>query len=82
MYIRGCFGSARYAQTVFLENPIIMAVILGAIAIFPVIRDRNETKPRRRRMLGHLICRECGYDVHASTGRCPECGFPVARPPR
>jgi hypothetical protein len=32
---------------------------------------------KRKRALRHNICTECGYDLRASTNRCPECGVPI-----
>jgi hypothetical protein len=47
-----------------------MAVAAGLALALGVARDR------RRRRLARLgfCCPECGYDLRASTGRCPECG--------
>jgi hypothetical protein len=43
--------------------PILLAYLLAR----PMLR--------RRHVPGH--CRACGYDLRASTGRCPECGTEI-----
>ena len=45
----------------------------GAPARWLVVRQR--TRARRRENL----CGDCGYDLRASPGRCPECGATAAR---
>jgi len=43
--------------------------LLAWISYAPV---REAAKKRRRSLQG--LCVECGYDLRASTGKCPECG--------
>jgi hypothetical protein len=52
-----------------MELPAILFAAFPALAIRRALRRRN----RRRR--GR--CLQCGYDLRASTERCPECGTPL-----
>lgn len=47
-----------------------------AIAVAIVVYDRHRTK-RDRREAG--CCVACGYDLRATSDRCPECGAPVCQ---
>jgi len=51
--------------------PLVLLLISPAIAI------RSELK-RRRHLAQPDVCRKCGYDLRASTNRCPECGTPIS----
>jgi hypothetical protein len=47
----------------------------------PVVLRTIFTETRRRRRIRQSLCPACGYDLRASSERCPECGTPrVARP--
>jgi hypothetical protein len=62
------------------EQLIAPALVVGGLAAFAawrIIRDGNENELHKRRMLGRRYCCQCGYDVHASTGRRPECGTEI-----
>ena len=55
-----------------------MRVFLGAVAFFALVpvsvlrRAWREKVQSERRQRGH--CPACGYDLRATSGRCPECG--------
>ena len=53
--------------------PHWLVVLLSAV---PPLRWGLRTRQRRRRTRAGL-CLNCGYDLRASTERCPECGTPI-----
>jgi hypothetical protein len=55
----------RLVQVPFWSLTLATAVL----PLFVWLRGR-----RRRRRLVKFACAECGYDMRASPGRCPECG--------
>jgi hypothetical protein len=60
------FASARYVW------------LLAATAVTPACYVIARVRRARRRAAG--MCRRCGYDLRASTERCPECGEPILAP--
>lgn len=49
----------------------ILTFILPAVMV---------VRKRVRPPCGPQVCRRCGYDLRASTERCPECGTPIVLP--
>lgn len=47
------------------------------LAIPPILYARSWMLRRKARRPDHSHCLICGYDLRASTVRCPECGTPI-----
>lgn len=65
-------GTAVYGMR-YLE--VSWWVLFTAGAFAPLIWIRRHWQSWRRAPDG--FCQQCGYDLRASAGRCPECGTPV-----
>ena len=54
------------------ETSVVLLLLPGARIAVILLRRRRQ----RHRHLNQL-CLHCGYDLRASTDRCPECGEPI-----
>jgi hypothetical protein len=54
---------------------VVAPVMVGALAGEILIAMRRRRFSRRAG-----LCPQCGYDLRASTERCPECGRPIDSP--
>jgi len=76
----GEMAGVRYAWQarwcgVSVPHPL-MAGVLAVLPVWAGVRRRLRLRGRRE---GGVICAECGYDLRATPGRCPECGMVPAR---
>src|SRR5688500_17904342 len=51
-----------------------LALILSIVPVVALVRDRRRRWQRRNRR-----CLQCGYDLRATSDRCPECGTAIPR---
>ena len=58
----------------FATLPLWFLMLCFAVA--PAVRILQLYRKRKARRLG--LCEECGYDLRATPGRCPECGHEAA----
>jgi hypothetical protein len=81
------FDIAKYLNDIRLRRSrmefarragIEVAIAVAIATAYLVLRHRRAQ--RRRRLEG--CCRGCGYDLRASSDRCPECGLAFAEPVR
>jgi len=76
--VDGGLGPARYMSVEMVLVPYWLLLAVGALPL-PVFGVTFVARRRRRRA---GLCAQCGYDLRASPGRCPECGAkaPSAQP--
>ena len=67
------YGGFYYYDRNFFAWSVPHWAIVVIFAIFPALVVHSRMRSRAR--LG--LCGKCGYDLRASTERCPECGTPI-----
>ena len=69
-------GLVYFQRVVGVGFPFWWLLLVGAVplAMWGII-TRRRRRQGRRALLG--LCLTCGYDLRASSERCPECGTPV-----
>jgi len=60
---------------------LLILAIYGTLLSIRFINTRLSWRRynKKQRMFDRQLCEQCGYDLRASTRRCPECGHPMPR---
>ena len=67
-------GGFRYTRWSDGSGQVGVPVWVVALAFAVAATSAEAVHRVRRRRSGHGLCRNCGYDLRATPGRCPECG--------
>ena len=60
--------------------PLLIIALGLAIGVVIAWQSVRSAIAHRRELRG--LCISCGYDLRASSSKCPECGFPAGRSPQ
>lgn len=75
-YITGLVGGHASRQFMLVTIPYWPFLLL--LTMLPTLWLRRFRRERRQGRWEHQgFCRECGYDLRASEGKCPECGLAI-----
>ena len=67
-------GASAYRWTLYVPWYMVI-LLLGLVPLLDVVRVWE--RRRSRNTADTKTCPGCGYDLRASTGRCPECGAAI-----